>query len=36
MKKECCIDLYAGLLGRKRAYPFGPALAVGTYLVLLA
>ena len=28
--------LYAGLLGRKRAYPFGPALALGTYLVLLA
>lgn len=28
--------LYAGLLGRKHAYPFGPALAVGTCLVFLA
>ena len=28
--------LYAGLLGRQRAYPFGPALAVGTCLVFLA
>lgn len=27
--------LYAGLLGRRRAYPFGPALAAGAYLVFL-